>query len=569
MTISRKSSNTLVIWNITLFFTFCFCLSIASGQDIKLKKVPQSVQNTIRNEVGDMPIDDIDQDEDDGKIEYEINAKKEIKLKVAEDGTLLEKEEEISFYELPKLVKRTLRDIFGQSWEIDDIKLKTVNEKSFYNIDIEVGDDDVEIDVTPDGRVLKQDFDDDDDKNDLVIVEAKLAAKSKSPTLEDIAPYREALVVYEYDIQRRILGDFKNNKIRVLHWAIYDEQPQNIQEMDIGSKVRLKLRPFSDFNELETVFTSDTLDFDIDIPLYHDVGQKILFNQSVEERYDYRCGLSDKMPAFWLLKDQLKLVVLGDSRGLEGVRTELLYGEENRTTPLAFNLSVSSAPLEFQEILVKEYLLKMPKLEWVVYQMSPRVVNRHYNSDKHKKLQNSPGFDFDRKHADKLWQESQNTEVTVGEISSMPYVSEAWDKRPWGWKSEDDFWDNPEIDDDERKGEWRISEKRMDKLESLIQALETKGVRMLIYISPIHPIIRELPVVDDDGTTKEGYQQLVKRLNKLENKYPNLVFVDLLKGGNHEFAPEFFADLDHLNESGATKLTKALNEVIKAVFNGY
>ncbi|HIA65925.1 TPA: hypothetical protein EYN98_07655 [Candidatus Poribacteria bacterium] len=136
----------------------------------------------------------------------------------------------------------------------------------------------------------------------------------------------------------------------------------------------MALRPLHQFHELEGIYTSDTLDLDPDIPLYHDIGQKILENQSVAERYDYNCTLSDTMPAFWLLKDQLKLVVLGDSRGEKGVLAKLFFGQENHTTPMAYNLSVSGAPLELQETVVNKYLLKLPKLEWVVYQVSPRVV---------------------------------------------------------------------------------------------------------------------------------------------------------------------------------------------------
>ena len=92
-------------------------------------------------------------------------------------------------------------------------------------------------------------------------------------------------------------------------------------------------------------------------------------------------------------------------------------------------------------------------------------------------------------------------------------------------------------------------------------ALKEKGIRVLLYLSPIHPIIRESSVVDDDGTTREGYQELVRRLEKLEGQYSNLAFVDLLQGGNHDFGMEMFRDLDHLNETGATKLTQGLEEI--------
>ena len=92
------------------------------------------------------------------------------------------------------------------------------------------------------------------------------------------------------------------------------------------------------------------------------------------------------MPAFWLLKDQLNLVVLGDSRGEKSVLAKLFFGQENRTTPMAYNLSVSGAPLELQETVVNKYLLKLPKLEWVVYQASPRVVNIHHENSTNKRL---------------------------------------------------------------------------------------------------------------------------------------------------------------------------------------
>ena len=92
--------------------------------------------------------------------------------------------------------------------------------------------------------------------------------------------------------------------------------------------------------------------------------------------------------------------------------------------------------------------------------------------------------------------------------------------------------------------------------------LGERNVRILIYLSPIHHIIRKTPsVIDDDGTTREGYQDLIQRFRDLERKYPNLVFADIHQGGTHDFGHELFGDLDHLNEAGATKLTKMLEEI--------
>ena len=119
------------------------------------------------------------------------------------------------------------------------------------------------------------------------------------------------------------------------------------------------------------------------------------------------------------------------------------FGQENRTTPMAYNLSVSGAPLELQETVVNKYLLKLPKLEWVVYQASPRVVNIHHENSTNKRLLRSRGFAFDRANSDTLWQPSKRQNVTVLELTSIPYVADYWQKNPWGSESDDDVWDNP------------------------------------------------------------------------------------------------------------------------------
>ena len=546
----------------------CFIVSVDGfAKDISFDEVPEAIQKIALREIGDLPIDDVDREKEDGETVYDIEAKTDsidIELEIAADGTLREKDvtEEIAFSELPIPVQDTVHRQVG-TLKINDVERRTElgmsivgsrlqTETIYYNVEAEEFGVEIDLEIAPDGRLL------DIDISDPIRLKVKLIAKSKIPTLSDIAPYREALVFYEYSVRKRLEGEFKGKKLRVAHWAIYDNQPQAIGEAKIGSSHTLDLYPYQQFNELKSLYTSDTLALDAEIPLYHDVGQKILENRTVEERYDYDSIFSEKMPIFWRIKDQLKLVSLGDSRGEAGVRAEIFYDAENRKTPVAYNLAISGGPLEFQEIVVDKYLLKMPSLEWVVYQMSPRAVNRHFEHSADRELLKSRGFAFDRKHAETLWQRS-NGEKTAAEIAAIPYASEYWNERPWGWKFNDEVWDRPRTKRFER--EWEISEKRWNRLTSMIAALNKRDVKMLLYLSPLHPIMRGQPVVDDDGTTQKGYRELVDRLKQLEARFPNFVFVDLLQGGNHDFLPEMFKDLDHLNALGATKLTQALEEV--------
>ena len=547
----------------------CFVVSIdAFSKDISFDEVPKAIQKIALREIGDVPIRDVDREKEDGETVYDIEAKDDridIELEIAADGTLREKDvtEEITFSELPVPVQDTVYQQVG-TLKISDVERRTelgMNivgshlqaHTTYYKVEAEEFGVEIDLEIAPDGRLL------DIDVSDPIRLKVKLLAKSKIPTLSDIAPYQEALVFYEYSVQKRLEGEFKGKKLRVAHWAIYDNQPQKIRKAEVGSSYTLDLYPYQQFSELESLYTSDTLKFDPDIPLYHNVGQKILENRSVEERYDYDSIFSEKMPIFWRIKDQLKLVSLGDSRGEAGVRSEIFYGVENRKTPVAYNLAISGGPLEFQEIVVDKYLTKMPNLEWVVYQMSPRAVNRYFEHSADRELLKSRGFAFDRKHAETLWQRSDEDKKTVAGITSIPHVSEYWNERPWGWKFNAEVWNRPRTERFEQ--EWKISEKRWNRLTSMIAALNERDVKMLLYLSPLHPIMQGQPVVDDDGTTQKGYQELVDRLKQLETEYPNLVFVDFLQGGDHDFLPEMFKDLDHLNALGAAKLTQELEAI--------
>lgn len=82
-------------------------------------------------------------------------------------------------------------------------------------------------------------------------VRGTLTAKSRTPTLQEISPYREALAVYEYEAE--------GETFRVAHWVILDgdlQPPSGWREGDVRD---LLLEPFAQNPQLESVFLSDTL----------------------------------------------------------------------------------------------------------------------------------------------------------------------------------------------------------------------------------------------------------------------------------------------------------------------
>ncbi|MCK5803148.1 MAG: PKD domain-containing protein [Lentisphaeria bacterium] len=111
-------------------------------------------------------------------------------------------------------------------------------------------------------------------------IEAKLIAKSKQPTLKEIAPYREALACYEYEIASsksvastpKGTGEAPTKRIRVIHWVLLDGQPLPVAEALVGSRVQVIVESFDLNPQLERFYQSDTLEEDFDIPLFFAVS---------------------------------------------------------------------------------------------------------------------------------------------------------------------------------------------------------------------------------------------------------------------------------------------------------
>ena len=106
-----------------------------------------------------------------------------------------------------------------------------------------------------------------------ILTRALLKAASAQPTPEQIAPYREALVMNEY-----VLGEKKRKKLgidrlRVAHWAILDGDTRRVPQR-VGTRgVKLVLEPWDRYPRLDAVYLSDTLPIDSDVPLYVDVSR--------------------------------------------------------------------------------------------------------------------------------------------------------------------------------------------------------------------------------------------------------------------------------------------------------
>lgn len=99
----------------------------------------------------------------------------------------------------------------------------------------------------------------------------RLLAKSEIPTLRQISPYRQALVVYEYAVESVLEGDLASGRVRVAHWAILNGETLPVTREGEGAVRRLSLEPFAANPQLESLYLSDTFEDGHELPFFFDV----------------------------------------------------------------------------------------------------------------------------------------------------------------------------------------------------------------------------------------------------------------------------------------------------------
>ncbi|MCP3985318.1 MAG: hypothetical protein GY723_13090 [bacterium] len=103
-------------------------------------------------------------------------------------------------------------------------------------------------------------------------VRARLVAVSDAPTLKEIAPYREALTVYEWEVLRVIDGELGQDRVRVAHWAVLGGVSQPVASLRPGAELEIELERMADNKQANSAVLSDDLELDADLSLFIDVG---------------------------------------------------------------------------------------------------------------------------------------------------------------------------------------------------------------------------------------------------------------------------------------------------------
>ena len=400
-----------------------------------------------------------------------------------------------------------------------------------------------------------------------VEVERLHASKARSP--QDVHPYDEALAWHEYRVRRVINGKLDAKIIRVAHWIVLAAKAVPVSGKS-GEVTTLTVVPFESLKELKDIAASDDLDVVAsEPPRFLDLSQSVSTTTTPGIiRYDYRGNVSEQMQLYWKLRGQLRVVAMGNSHATKGVNPRAIMDNDNWGTPLMLNMAPAGANMDQQCLMLREYVLPLPKLEWLLWVVSARSFNgERKDTRKYEEFTASPGWLYDQKHKPELWPIPATEKlVTSTELEEM---------RDWTF----DNWGSnilaksmlPESLDKQR--EFVLGECDSTRFSwgadlfarfcETARSFPARGVKVLVFTTPFHPFIKEADESDPDGTTHGGYREMVRHMEEFDRTTPGLWFHDFNKDGGHAFPTEEFYDVDHLNREGTHRLGDAIKAWMK------
>ncbi len=401
-----------------------------------------------------------------------------------------------------------------------------------------------------------------------VVVRLERLAVSKPPEVAQVQPYDEGLVFHSYAVREVLHGELDAPHVQLGHWAVVDGVAQDVDDR-LGEVIEVEMMPLKRVSGAGDLYHANDLD-DFESPQYVEVPPA---SRPVATgfRNHYGGPFSKQMTLYWPLRDQLRLVALGNSRTGVGVLTGRFFPEVQSRTPVALNMSPPGSNVELQSLLVRDYLLPLPRLEWVVWGVCPRYFNTsRRDNDRRELFEASHGRRFDLENQDELWPiRARNAPLSVAEVQAIcPAGTDLFGATP-----RDDGHSPPVQDAAARKKfldyfsivRFHWDQAQWELFVESVTALDRKGVRVLLFTPPTHPLAREGKACDPDGSGRENDAMVMAKLRELDQRLPNLWFEDIHCAGHHDFGEEDFSDAGHLDSSGAERLTGKLVSLVESI----
>ena len=143
----------------------------ADQEKIEIKDLPKAVQSTLTTKYPNGTLIKATKEEEKGRAIYEVTVeveKKKLEVVLSAKGKLLEVEQAIDAGHLPKAVASAIKDRYpkAQIKKIEQVtKFEEDEEEKFFEVVLSSKDKlNLEVKISPVGKILEEEKDDEDDK---------------------------------------------------------------------------------------------------------------------------------------------------------------------------------------------------------------------------------------------------------------------------------------------------------------------------------------------------------------------------------------------------------------------
>ena len=288
----------------------------------------------------------------------------------------------------------------------------------------------------------------------------------------------------------------------------------------------------------------------------------------LDENFDVGATiLRYKIELVWTYRNWANVVVLGSSRPQSGIIPAKMR-EQFKT------LNVTNVPnmLASTEFIAKNYVFPHVKnLKYLVISLDIDLWHKDEHSEYnffYMDYKKYPGYVYDENHD--FWKNgypeglAELTQNTLGQEynekllrSTLGYVP----GDPSSWE------DEPAVEFDSTWMDYRAEhfESSFEYLKNVLKMAENYNVRVIGIVFPQSPNFKKTGSFGRYGIRRSEAPALLKRIQDLESVYPNFIFWDENKMGDHDYDDSMANNKDHLSALGARQLTERLHVLLEGM----
>ena len=274
-----------------------------------------------------------------------------------------------------------------------------------------------------------------------------------------------------------------------------------------------------------------------------------------------------KMELIWLYKDVANVAILGSSRTLTGVIPDK-FSEE------FFVLNLSNVPnmVISSEFILENYLIPHVKnLKYVIIALDIDLWHKDENSEYNFFYQDYkmiPGYVYDENH--NFWKDGYPeglAERTSESLGMDYYVENLKMTRGYVYGESENWEENPSVEFDSTWMKTRSANfyASLAHLRRILEIAGNYGIQVVGVIFPQSPNFKKTGSFGKYGILRSEAPALIEQVRELEQSYPNFIFMDENKMGDHDYPDEMAGNRDHLCYLGALQMTARLDSVLRTL----